>query len=79
MKDWVKNVVIFALAVIVVYGFFTIRQAQEAIGLLRYQTQQMNDALQGQCEVALDRMGYNVQLTPKPTTPPLPNEEPEKE
>lgn len=84
MKEWIKNAVLFALAIFAVYGFMTIKQQNDAIGMLRHQTMQLNDALRQQCEQVLDRAGYVVQLTPKaahlPLTPPKGSgQEPEKE
>lgn len=79
MKEWIKNAILFALALFAVYGFMTIRQQNEAIGLLRHQTMQLNDGLRQQCEQVLDRAGYVVQLTPKAAPPQIIPQEPEKE
>ena len=68
--EWVKYGVIFFLGMTVVYCYLSLQQAGIALRNLQFQVQQQGDALNGQCQLVLERQGFDV--TQKPPAPPPP-------
>lgn len=75
--EWVKYALIFFLGMTVVYYYLALQQAGVAIRTFQFQVQQQMDALNGQCQTALERQGFTVEQ--RPPAPPPPEEEDDAE
>ena len=66
--EWLKFGVTAFLAMTVIFYYFSLMQAGVALRSLQFQVQQQGDALNGQCQLVLERQGFEV--TQKPPAPP---------
>ncbi len=68
--EWVKYALIAALAMMATNYYLsfkhTVAQANFTIAQLQVQVQQQMDALNGQCQQALERQGFEVTKKPPP-------------
>jgi hypothetical protein len=66
MKDWIKYGIIFFLGMTTVYYYLSLRQSGVALQMLQSQVQQQMEAINGQCQIALERQGFEVTKKPPP-------------
>jgi hypothetical protein len=72
--EWLKTVVLLTAVAVIAFQAYTIGQQQLALQMLQTDVQLHIQSLNGQCQQALERQGFEV--TKKP--PPVVEEQPEE-